>query len=202
MARIAQGNTTTGAIAFPAAAARSPLEVSRNLLHHRAKEAPAMSARESRITRRTVSPGGNRPGKPPAHAGPAAGEPGSHPAEAWNGMASADLDHAGGIGQPGLPDRPGPAARDGAGRRSGPRWAGSRSPKRRAPEAASAGIPCRYGRAARREHRRAPRPLRPLDQSRRHGYFTRSDGEGQGERAHIRLYWNEPFGSGQSRRPA
>jgi two-component system sensor histidine kinase KdpD len=57
MARIAQGNTRTGAIAFPAAAARSPLEASRNLLHHRAKEAPAMSARETRITRRAQHPG-------------------------------------------------------------------------------------------------------------------------------------------------
>ena len=57
MARIAQGNTRTGAIAFPAAAARSPLEATRYLLYHRAKEAPAMSASESRITRRAQHPG-------------------------------------------------------------------------------------------------------------------------------------------------
>jgi hypothetical protein len=57
MARIAPGNTRTGAIAFPAAAARSPLEASRNLVHHRAKEAPAMSARETRITRQAQHQG-------------------------------------------------------------------------------------------------------------------------------------------------
>src|SRR5262245_7915749 len=56
MARIAQGNTRTGAIAFPAAAARSPLEAGRTLLHHHAKEAPAMSASESRITRQAQHP--------------------------------------------------------------------------------------------------------------------------------------------------
>ena len=72
MTRIAQGNTRTGAIAFPAAAARSPLEASRNLLHHRAKEAPAMSARESRITRPAQRPGRDEagPGRTLAVPGP------------------------------------------------------------------------------------------------------------------------------------
>lgn len=49
--RIAQDNTGTGVIVFPTAAVRSPLEASRNLLHRRAEEAPAMSATGSRITR-------------------------------------------------------------------------------------------------------------------------------------------------------
>jgi hypothetical protein len=52
--------------------------------------------------------------------------------------------------------------------------------------------PCCHGRAVRRQHRRAPRPPRPLDQSRRTGYVERgrhevlSDGEGQGERTPTR----------------
>src|SRR6185437_6017116 len=45
--RIAQSNARTGLIAFPCATARGPLEANCGPSDHRAREAPAMSARES-----------------------------------------------------------------------------------------------------------------------------------------------------------